>query len=102
MWRRGPTAAHWASGTWWIPLLLVLGVWRYGLQRVPLRYDPMYWGAVFPLGMYAVCTFDLIHALDLPFLHWLPPLFALAAVLAWLVAFGGLLHRVAQWRRQAH
>ena len=98
----GFTLFYWASGTWWIPLLLVLGVWRYGLQRVPLRYDPMYWGAVFPLGMYAVCTFDLIHALDLPFLHWLPPLFALAAVLAWVVAFGGLLHRVAQWRRQAH
>jgi len=80
--------------------LLVLGVWRHVIERVPLRYDPMYWGAVFPLGMYAVCTFDLIQALDLHFLQWLPPLFGTAAVLAWGLAFGGLLHRVGQWARQ--
>ena len=97
----GFTLFYWASGTWWIPLLLVLGVWRYGIKRVPLRYDPMYWGAVFPLGMYAVCTFDLIKALDLHFLQWLPPLFGGAAVLAWALAFAGLLHRVGQWWRQS-
>ena len=94
---KGFTLFYWASGSWWIPLLLVLGVWRYGIARVPLRYDPMYWGAVFPLGMYAVCTLDLIRALELPFLAWLPPLFGLAAVLAWVAAFAGLLHRIGQW-----
>src|SRR3546814_2735603 len=36
--------------TWWIPMLLLLGLWRYGYKRFPFRYDPLYWGAVFPLG----------------------------------------------------
>jgi hypothetical protein len=26
--------------TWWAPLLLAIGIWRHGVQRVPLRYDP--------------------------------------------------------------
>ena len=97
---KGFTLFYWASGTWWIPMLLVLGVWRHGIRRVPLRYDPLYWGAVFPLGMYAVCTFDLIEALGLPFLDWLPRLFGAAALLAWSLAFVGLLHRIAGWLRQ--
>jgi hypothetical protein len=40
------------SGTWWIPMLLVLEVWQHLIRRFPLRYDPLYWGAVFPLGIY--------------------------------------------------
>jgi tellurite resistance protein TehA-like permease len=96
---KGFTLFYWASGTWWIPMLLVLGVWRHGIRRFPLRYDPLYWGAVFPLGMYAVCTFDLIAALGLDFMHWLPPLFGAAALLAWALAFAGLLHRIGRWAR---
>lgn len=34
---KGFTLFYWASGSRWIPLLLVLGVWRYGIARVPLR-----------------------------------------------------------------
>jgi hypothetical protein len=37
------TVFYWATGTWWIPMLLVLGVWRHLIQRFPLRYDPLYW-----------------------------------------------------------
>ncbi|HKA11019.1 MAG TPA: tellurite resistance/C4-dicarboxylate transporter family protein [Candidatus Dormibacteraeota bacterium] len=46
----------WAFGTWWIPLLVVLGVWRHVLRRVPLRYDTALWAMVFPLGMYAAAS----------------------------------------------
>ena len=46
------TMLYWATGTWWIPMLLILVVWRY--LHIPLEYDPLYWGTVFPLGMYAV------------------------------------------------
>ena len=34
-------------------MLLLLALWRRVYWRFPLRYDPLYWGAVFPLGMYA-------------------------------------------------
>src|SRR5690606_23214038 len=50
---KGFTLFFWAAGTWWIPLLVLLGAWRHLVRRLPLRYDPQYWGMVFPLGMYA-------------------------------------------------
>lgn len=46
----GFTLLFWAAGTWWIPLLLILGIWRHIYKRFPLTYDPQYWGMVFPLG----------------------------------------------------
>jgi tellurite resistance protein TehA-like permease len=87
---KGFTVLYWASGTWWIPMLLVLGVWRHGLRRFPLAYDPLYWGAVFPLGMYAAATDAMAHALRLRFLAFLPPLVLDVALAAWLVVFAGL------------
>lgn len=97
---KGFTLFYWATATWWIPMLLVLGVWRHGMRRLPLRYDPLYWGAVFPLGMYAVCTYDLIAAMGLDFMDWLPALFGAVAAVAWSMAFGGLLHRLLQQLRR--
>jgi tellurite resistance protein TehA-like permease len=34
--------------TWWIPLLVVVGIWRHVIERVPITYDPQYWSLVFP------------------------------------------------------
>jgi hypothetical protein len=43
-------------------MLVILGMWRHLFRRFPLRYDPLYWGAVFLLGMYTVCTTRLSGA----------------------------------------
>ena len=91
---KGFTVFYWATGTWWIPMLLVLAVWRYVYKRLPLRYDPQYWGAVFPLGMYAVSTHEMSRAMSLGFLGWLAPLFLWIAIAAWSVTFAGLLRRL--------
>lgn len=88
---KGFTVFYWATGMWWIPMLLTLGTWRYIIQRVPLRYNPLYWGAVFPLGMYSVATLQMSSALQLPFLGFLPQVMFSAALGAWTVAFVGLL-----------
>lgn len=90
----GFTLFFWATATWWIPLLLVLGGWRHLVQRVPIAYDPQYWSIVFPLGMYTTCTFQLARALDLPFLMGIPHLFVYVAIAAWLAAFLGLLRQL--------
>ena len=89
---KGFTVFYWATGTWWIPMLLVLGVWRHVYKRFPLRYDPLYWGAVFPLGMYATCTHQMERAMEFGFLEFLPKAFLYVALLAWSLAFAGLLH----------
>ena len=89
---KGFTLFFWAAGTWWIPLLLILGFWRHVYKRFPLRYDPQYWGMVFPLGMYTVCTFQLSKAIDFASLLIIPRYFIYLALAGWLAASVGLLH----------
>ena len=96
---KGFTVFYWATGTWWIPMLLVLAAWRYVYKRFPLRYDPQYWGAVFPLGMYAVGTQEMSRVLGLGFLDWLAPLFLGIAAVAWTAAFFGLLRNLLRYLR---
>ena len=88
---RGFTLFFWATGTWWIPMLVILGLWRHVYKKFKIVYDPLYWGVVFPLGMYTVCTFQLAKALDLQFLLLIPRVFIYFALAAWLAAFVGLL-----------
>lgn len=86
----GFTVVFWATGTWWIPMVAILTVWRYVYRRLPFEYDPLYWGAVFPFGMYAVATFRMAEAMDLHFLDAIPPLFLAIALVAWLATLAGL------------
>jgi len=93
---KGMTLLFWATGTWWIPVLLALGVWRHLIKRVPLTYEHGYWAVVFPLGMYTACTQSLIRVFRLPFLSGISGLFLWLAVLAWGVTFVGFLRSLAE------
>jgi tellurite resistance protein TehA-like permease len=76
-----------ATGTWWIPLLVVVFAWRHARARTPLHYDAQYSSMVFPLGMYSAATYAYARGNHLEFLlpscawrarsrlshGWLPP-----------------------------
>ncbi len=91
---KGFTVFYWATGTWWIPMLLILGLWRHVYKRYPFEYDPLYWGAVFPLAMYTVCTFSLARTMQLDFLYFIPEAFVWVALAAWLAAFIGMMKSI--------
>lgn len=97
---RGLTLMWWATATWWIPMLVILGVWRHVYRKFPLRYDPLYWGLVFPLGMYTACTARLSTAVDARYLIAVPRVTVYVALFAWaLTALGLVLSLVAALRR---
>lgn len=94
---KGFTVFYWATATWWIPMLVILLIWRHIYRRFPMRYDPLFWGAVFPLGMYTVCTKQLNEAMQLTFLNGLAKIMFAAALIAWLLTFIGLFRKTIAW-----
>ena len=91
----GLTLMFWATATWWIPMLVILGFWRHGgASRIRIAYDPLYWGLVFPLGMYALCSYRIGQVFDVAFLPLIARTFAVVALCAWLLTFFGMTTRL--------
>ncbi|MGJ1411317.1 tellurite resistance/C4-dicarboxylate transporter family protein [Sphingobacterium thalpophilum] len=96
---KGFVLLFWAAGTWWIPLLVLLGAWRHIVKKVKVPttaagYDPTYWAMVFPLGMYVVSTFRLSEALDIAFLKFIPNGFIYLALFAWTAVMTGFVRQL--------
>jgi len=82
----------WSFGTWWIPLLIILGLWRHLAQHWPLTYETALWSVVFPLGMYSVATLAYGKVTKLAFMTPIAHVMLWVAVAAWIaVAAAGLI-----------
>jgi tellurite resistance protein TehA-like permease len=92
----GSTFALWALGTWWIPLLIILGLWRHIRRNWPLTYEPTLWSVVFPLGMYSVATLTFGKAAHLGFMEPLARFMLWVAVAAWALVAAAFLARLAR------
>src|ERR1043166_6505544 len=92
----GVTLMLWAWATWWIPLLVLFGIWKHGICRVPIAYSPALWSLVFPLGMYALASLRLSLAADFAPLRLLSRGMVWIALAAWIATVVGL--ALASWR----
>lgn len=91
---KGFTLFFWITGTWWIPLLFILMIWRYLYNRYPLSYEPQLWGMVFPIAMYTTSTLQLSKAINLPILMVIPRFMVYIAIIAWTYVFISLLYHL--------
>jgi tellurite resistance protein TehA-like permease len=80
----GLSLVLWAFGTWWIPLLVLFGVWRYLVRRYSRAYEPRLWSMVFPLGMYAVASDSLGRAAGFGFMVSIARAWVWVGVAAWV------------------
>jgi tellurite resistance protein TehA-like permease len=93
----GVSVVFWAFGTWWIPLLVLFGIWRYLIRGYPRTYEPRLWNVVFPLGMYTVACWSLGHAAaGLGFLTSIARVWFWVGLAAWIVVLGAMLLALVQ------
>jgi tellurite resistance protein TehA-like permease len=81
----GGAVVLWSFGSWFIPALVIFGLWRYFVRHFPWSYEPKLWSVVFPLGMYAVASVTLGRALDFEFMGMLASVWVWFAIAAWAI-----------------
>lgn len=81
----GMVLLAWATATFWLPVMVAMGIWRHCVCRVPLSYHPSMWSMVFPIGMYGVATFRMIPVTGFTGLNVVPEVVLGIASVAWLL-----------------
>jgi len=92
----GSSFTMWAFGTWWVPLLIVFGLWRHVRRHWPFTYEPTLWSVVFPLGMYSVATVSFGKVAHLDFMEPFGRFMLWVAVGAWIAVALAFLARLAR------
>jgi tellurite resistance protein TehA-like permease len=81
----GLSVVMWSFGSWFIPMLVLFGLWRYFVRRFPWNYEPKLWSVVFPLGMYTVASITLGQAIDFGFMPAVASVGVWVAIVAWAI-----------------
>jgi len=88
------TVFYWIAGTWWIPILIYLEIWKR--RKIHVSYYPGYWSLVFPLGVYSLCTWQMADVLGLNGLKRLPEVTVFVAWAAWGITYIQMLWQLLQ------
>jgi tellurite resistance protein TehA-like permease len=80
--------AIWAAAMAWLPALVAVE-----LIRPRLRYDIRRWATVFPLGMFASCSFAVGDAVDAAGITRFARIWTWVAFAVWLVVLGAMVRR---------
>lgn len=89
----------WSLGLWWIPLLVIFGVWRHFMRKVPVTYEAALWSIVFPMGMYSVASILYGATRDLVFMIRVGQTGIWVAALVWLLATVAMIRAALRWYR---
>lgn len=93
----GFTYILWAFGTWWIPLLVIFGIWRHFYRGEPAQYESGLWSIVFPVGMYSTASMLFGREMGMPFIvtigHW----GTWIAGLVWLTVVVAMVATAGKW-----
>ena len=87
----------WALTIAWLPALLATEV-----LRPRLHYDVRRWSTVFPVGMYAACSFVVGTAASAPAITDFARVWVWVGLVVWLVVFVAMLRRGLQLTRGEH
>jgi tellurite resistance protein TehA-like permease len=78
----------WGLAITWLPVLTLVEI-----LRVRLTYDVRRWSTVFPVGMYAACSFIVATAAHVPALAAFARVWVWAGVAVWILVTGSMLQR---------
>jgi tellurite resistance protein TehA-like permease len=87
----------WALTIAWLPVLVAAEA-----LRPRLRYDVRRWSTVFPVGMYAACSFIVGAAAHAPGITHFARVWVWAGVAVWLVVFVAMLRRGLRLAQDEH
>lgn len=84
----GLSVVFWSFATWWIPLLILFGIWRYVVRGYSRAYEPRLWSMVFPVGMYTVASYTLGTTAGFGFMVSVARAWVWAGMVAWVAVLG--------------
>lgn len=90
----------WSVGLWWVPLLVIFGIWRHGVHHHHFRYETALWSIVFPLGMLATSSMAFGSVQGLPVIEDIGRVVVWVATPAWAITVVLMLIAAFRWMRR--
>lgn len=98
----GASFILWSLGLWWVPLLILFGIWRHVVHHHNMRYETALWSIVFPLGMLATSSMMFGQGQGIDVIDQIGHVTVWVAVPAWSVAVILMVVAAVRWLRNPH